>query len=198
MKALLDRPDTPDCILSLGFAGALREDLATGDLVLSRRLYATGEEAFFESDRRLLSLAQDTLKGSEAPRHFIADTLTVTEPVLGAVDKQRLGLETNAWVANMEDYWIGRASTERGIPFLSVRAVVDTARQDLPSFVVGLGDKGPLMQALHVAANVIARPWDVTRIMALSEQAKIAQDNLAIFGLSFVAIATAGGVTANP
>ena len=45
MVALLDaRPTRPDCILSLGFAGALRAELKTGDLVLSQRLYATGED----------------------------------------------------------------------------------------------------------------------------------------------------------
>ena len=193
MKALMDGPAMPDSILSLGFAGALRDGLGTGDLVLSRRLYAVGEDTFIEPDARLLDLAQEALEGPAAPRHFIADTLTVSRMVSSATEKGRLANATTAWVVNMEDYWIGKVAIQGGIPFLSVRAVLDTAHQELPTFLEGLGDKGLLRQAFHVVANGIARPWDVPRVVNLSKQVRVAQDRLADFGLSFVARMTAAG-----
>ena len=187
MKALMDRSVRSDAILSLGFAGGLREELSTGDLVLSRRLYAAGEDTFIESNSDLLGLAQDALSASGAPRHFVADTLTVPRLVFSAAEKGRLASANGAWVANMEDYWIGRAAIQRGIPFLSVRAVLDTVHQELPPFVAGLGDKGSLRQVLHVAANCIAGPWNMPKVMHLSRQVKVAQNSLTTFGLSYIA-----------
>ena len=193
MKALIDGPLRPDAILSLGFGGALRRELATGDLVLSQRLHALGEEAVFEPDAGLLSLAQEALESSGAPRHFVAETLTVPQVVSSAGEKQRLAGASAAWVADMEDYWVAKAAAQTGIPFLSARAVLDTADQELPPFVAGIGDKGVLSQLLRVAAHGITRPWDAPRLLKLSKQLQIAQDSLAVFGLSFVArMATAG------
>ena len=194
MVALLeDPPARPDCILSLGFAGALRDDLKTGDLVLSQRLYATGEDTVLESDASLLSLAQDVLDSSDTHRYSIANSLTVPQVVFGAAGKGRLAVATTSSVVNMEDYWIGQSSARRGIPFLSVRAVLDTAKQELPPFVAGLGDKGTLTQALQVGANVVARPGYVPELVKLVKQVKVAQESLASFGISFISRVTTAG-----
>ena len=183
---LLDRAVGPDSILSVGFAGALRGELNTGDLVLSRRVHASGEETPIECDAHLLDLALETSKDPDMPRCFVADSLTVPQVVLNASDKARLAGVTAAWVADMEAYWIGKVAGERGIPFLSVKAVLDTADQELPPFVAGLGNKGALGQLFRVAANLIVRPRDVPSVLKLSKQVKTAQDSVATFGLSFV------------
>jgi len=197
-KRLLNGPIRPDAILSLGFAGALRDRLATGDLVLSRRLYSSEEEGFLESDARLLGLAQEALRGSTKLRHFVADNLTVPEAVSSAEGKRRLAETTTAWLVNMEDYWIAKAAIQRGMPFLSVRAVLDTAHQELPLFLAGLGGKGPLVQALHVVANGIAGPKSVPGMLKLSRQVRVAQDSLTAFGLSFVPLTLASGNPPDP
>jgi nucleoside phosphorylase len=194
MVALLDaRPTRPDCILSLGFAGALRDELKTGDLVLSQRLYATGEDTILESDASLLSLAQDVLDSSDTQRYSIANSLTVPQVVFGAAGKSRLGIATTSSVVNMEDYWIGQSAVLRGIAFLSVRAVLDTAKQELPPFVAELGDKGALNRALRIGANIVARPGYVPRLVKLVKQVKVAQESLARFGISFISRITTSG-----
>ena len=192
--ALLEAlPTRPDCILCLGFAGALRDELKTGDLVLSQRLYATGEDTVLESDASLLSLAQNVLGSSNAQRYSIANGLTVPQIVSEAAGKSRLAIATTSSVVNMEDYWIGQLAVQRGIPFLSVRAVLDTAKQELPPFVAGLGNKGTLTQALKVGANVVARPGYVPRLAKLVKQVKVAQESLASFGISFISRVTTAG-----
>ena len=185
MKVLLDRSARPDAILSVGFGGALSDELATGDLVVSRRLYVEGEGTFFESDPCLMELAREVLDGPGRPRYFVADALTVPH-VVTAAEKARLASATPGWVASMEDYWIGKAAAAHGIAFLSVRAVLDTASQELPAFVAELGNKMPIGQVLRLVANVILRPQDLPRIVKLSKQAKVAQDSLAAFSLPFV------------
>ena len=186
IHALLQRPDRPDAILSLGFAGALNEGLETGDLVLAQRLYATGEESFLSVDDRLLKLTQESIKNIRQFRHSVADSLTVPQPVVTAAAKDRLARATTAWVVNMEDYWIAKGAAEAGIPFISVRAVVDTARQNLPGFVAGLGRLGPMGQALQAGANAIVRPWSVPGLLKLSKQVRVAQEGLGSFVAAFV------------
>ena len=197
IAALLEsRPVKPDCILSLGFAGALRDELETGDLVLSQRLYAVGEDSPIESDASLLSLAKDVLDSPDTGRYAIADSLTVPQAVLGAEEKGRLAIATTSSVVNMEDYWVAQSSVRHGIPFLSVRAVLDTAEQELPPFVSGLEHKGALTRALRLGANLTARPGYVPGLVKLAKQAGIAQRSLASFGVSFVSrIATIDGHT---
>ena len=193
MKALLDQSCKLDSILALGFAGALTEELETGDIVLGRRYYAAGEDSFIEGDGLLLEMAQEALKEHDAPRYFIADNLTVPEVVIGSADKGRLADSTNTWVTNMEDYWIAKVATMRGIPFLSARVVLDTFNQELPRLGKEIGNKGSLGQILHVAASLIARPQDLSKVVALSRQVKVARKSLAGFSMSFVGRVTAGG-----
>ena len=197
MAALLEsRHVKPDCILSLGFAGALRGELETGDLVLSRRLYAVGEDSPIESDASLLSLAKDVLDSSDTRRYAIADSLTVPRVVLDAEEKGRLAFSTTSSVVNMEDYWVAQSSARHGIPFLSVRAVLDTAEQGLPPFVARLEHNGALTRALRLGANLTARPGYVPGLVKLAKQAGVAQRSLASFGSSFVSrIATIDGHT---
>ena len=186
IEALFRSPNAPSHILSVGFAGALNKDLRTGDLVLSRRLYATGEEEAVESDEGLLELAQGHLESQGAPRRFVADSLTVGALVCTASEKVALAVKTSAWIANMEDYWVGRQAALHGVPFLSVRAVLDTADQEIPEFAAALGDRGPLMQALLASAKCIARPGNLPSLLKLSRQTRIAQASLEGFCHPFV------------
>ena len=185
MDALLEDPSRPESVLSLGFGGALREGLETGDLVLSRRLYATGEGTFLESDAGLLSLAEAVLSRGNITRYVVGDSLTVPQVVCRPAEKRRLAADTGACVANMEDFWIGEAVVKRAVPFLSARVVLDTVHQELPPFLAGLGGQSGLRQALLVIARCMARPWEIPKVMSLSRQVNVAQRRLTSFGLSF-------------
>ena len=198
LSELLDGPERPDAVLAIGFAGALRDELRTGDLVLSRRLHSSGEEASLESDPRLLELVQEALQGPSMPRHYMADNVTVPSMVYSAAGKRRLAGATTAWVANMEDYWTGKAALQSGIPFVSVRAVLDTVDQELPPFVASIGDKRILGQLMHVAANLVLRPWDLPKVVTLSKQVAVAQRSLTAGGLALVSSLSSSHIGDSP
>ena len=193
IQGLLDGTLSAGGILCIGFAGALREELRTGDLVIARRLYAAGEKDFVETEARLAELAQEALDHPGAPRHCVSDGLTVPRIIATAAEKRRLARDTSAWAVNMEDYWIGMEAVRRGIPFLSVRAVLDTADQDLPPLAARLGGVGTLTQALQAAAAVVARPWGLWELVRLFKQMRAAQDSLAAFGATYVPKALSAG-----
>ena len=178
------------CILSLGFAGALRDDLRTGDLVFAGRVHAVGEEGSFEVDPALLELAQDVAGELGTVRCFTADTLTVPMVASSPAEKHLLAASVSAAIANMEDYWVARWSAQHGVPFLSARAVLDTAGQEVPAFVSGLAGKTLLTQALGVAVHGLGRPEKLLSVARLVRQDRLARRSLAAFGSRFISRAS--------
>ena len=43
-----------------------------------------------------------------------------------------MALASGATAVDMESYWIGKAAVERGLPFLSIRAISDSLTAQLP------------------------------------------------------------------
>ena len=83
----------------------------------------------------------------------------------------------------MEDYWLAEAAEDAGIPFLAVRAVVDTVSLALPPYVLGL--RGHPARA---AANVATHPWQLPALLKLRNHMRLAQKSLTRFALSFLAL----------
>jgi nucleoside phosphorylase len=86
-----------------------------------------------------------------------------------------------ASIVNMEDYWIAEAAAEAGVPFLAVRAVLDPARQGLPSYLIGRSARPA--QVIH---RTLIRPWRVPTLLRLAQQMKAAQGSLTRFSLAFI------------
>ncbi|HEX4084766.1 MAG TPA: hypothetical protein VHY22_07645 [Chthoniobacteraceae bacterium] len=107
--------ETPSVWIAAGFGGALCGDLKIGDIV-------TGQNF---SDAALL--------GSIAALPARAGSLISTREVVEtALQKKDLGRHTGAIVVDMETAAIHRQCAARGIPTLAVRAISDTAAQNLP------------------------------------------------------------------
>ena len=184
LSSILGGSTTPDSVLALGFAGAINDGLRTGDLVIANRVLNTEEQGSIECDPELKEMAIKAMTDLAHLRGFSVNTLTVPYPVLSPAEKKLLSKGTDAWAINMEDYWIGEAAQQEGIPFVSVRAVLDTAHDEIPGYVARLGDKGKFSQVSQIAANVFVRPRSLPTLIALSRQMKVARRSLAEFGIS--------------
>ena len=116
------------------------------------------------------------------------DSLTVNSLVTTSTAKAELGRLCPAGTVNMEDYWVALAAGEAGVPFLSVRAVLDRANQSLPGYLAGLARSRS--RALFGAA---AMPWRISALLALGYQMRQAQKVLTRFALSYVGQQCDGG-----
>ena len=105
----------PSVLIAAGFGGGLAGDLKVGDIVIGRNF----------SDGSLLAAV-----GSLAAR--TGGLVTTREVIESALKKKDLARHTGAIVADMETAAIYRLCNARGIPVLAVRAISDTADQDLP------------------------------------------------------------------
>lgn len=138
----------PDAILSLGFCGALTDDLETADLIL-------GGSSQHPADPSLLALAK-----SAAPKARSGKVVTVDQVVLGAEQKKELARSSGALIVDMEANAVAIAAKARGLGFLAVKAVIDTPSAPLSSTYAGcwtvLRDlvRGSLMGMIHDSKRV--------------------------------------------
>ena len=162
----------PAAIVTVGFCGGADPILRTGDLHVA--------EVFLTADRSESITADPILAGMLWSRPNRGATSLVGGPsvtvaaIAGPQVKSALRTATGAASVNMEDYWIAKAAAARGIPFISIRAVLDTAEDQLPAC---LGDAGKGM--ISVWRGVAAHPRSVPGLIRVARKARIARASLA-------------------
>jgi nucleoside phosphorylase len=186
--------NSPDRLLLLGFAGAVDPALACGDLVLSRRYYldpdtpeGVGEgdgDKFFEADSSMLEQATAAASASGVAWRGV-ESLTVGRPVANGEEKAAIYLSHSGrhgvGAVNMEDYWVAEFAARAEIPFLAVRAVIDTAGQAIPSYAMGLQER-----RWNALASATARPWQLPNLVRLAGNRRLAQRSLRRFAVAFL------------
>jgi adenosylhomocysteine nucleosidase len=112
---------------------------------------------------------------------FQGSSLTVDRVIATPEAKKAAHSQYQVDTVNMEDYWAAEAAAEAGVPFLSVRAVLDPAHQGLPSYLIGLSERQD-----QVMRRILTRPWQVPALLRLARQAKAAQGSLTRFSFAFI------------
>jgi len=172
-------------VLVLGVAGGVDPELETGDLLLADRYAlhngaAQGAGQAIRPDTTMLQLAQQAALDLSVPV-FDGGSLTVDHLVAEPQEREELRTQYQVYSVNMEDYRAAEAAQNAGVPFLSVRVVLDTASQSLPGYLPGLA-KSPY----KVLTNVLLMPWRIPTMLGLKSQLRLCQDVLTNFGMSYL------------
>jgi adenosylhomocysteine nucleosidase len=127
LAALLEEQDI-EALIVVGVAGALSPDLAVGDLVVASSVQ--DEAGALESpDPALLEKALDS--ESVVQGGVVSVDKIVVEPAAKLELWQSVGADAFQ-VVDLESATFARMAVERHIPYLVLRAVSDTAAEDLP------------------------------------------------------------------
>jgi len=102
-------------VLTCGFAGGLNPDLKLGEVVFELSTLNSQLSTRFSA------------AGARPAKFFCADHIAAT-----AADKRKMRAQTGADAVEMESETIHAICRERGIPCATVRAISDTAEEDLP------------------------------------------------------------------
>ncbi len=170
-------------VVSFGFSGGLQGHLAAGDLVLASELMgSTGpageiEPTIYRADRELLGAATEALQTARLPA-LCGPTVTVPGIVATPAGKESLGRWTGAVAVDMESYWLARAASARGLPFLALRAVSDTMDEPLPPLNQLLDDDGDL-SAGRLAAHLVREPGSLADLLRMARNVGRARRALA-------------------
>ena len=147
-------------VFTCGFCGGLKPDLENGDVIFMTG-YPALEKRLAEADATLATFFS-------APR--IATT---------AAEKKQLRTKTGADVVEMESEAILEACREKKIPCAMVRAISDTADEDLPLDFNALTRPDLSLHPGKLAWAIAKAPWKVIALLRLHRRTSVAAQQMA-------------------
>jgi adenosylhomocysteine nucleosidase len=151
-----------DGLVSTGFCGALDPSLRIGDIVLGG--------------------ASVSRRAGQGPATVRADLVTLDRVAVTAAEKGYLRAKTGAAAVDMEAAAVGRRASEWGVPFYCIRAVSDTALEDLPLDFNRYRDGAGRFNRSRIALAALARPFrTVPGLLRLDRNCKLAAEALGEF-----------------
>lgn len=168
-----------DCFFTAGVAGGLTPALAVGQLVVGAHVWRWMDDAF-----ELMWSDPDAPTVGEA---LVGDIITSPRVVGNRLDKVALlarwkseGRDSAAVVVDMETAGIAWAAQCRNTSFFAIRAVSDTADEDLPlDFNLYLADDGSFDRG-RIAREAVLRPTLIRPLSRLGRNTKLACLRLAV------------------
>lgn len=163
-------------LVSWGVAAGLHPELTSGSLILATSV-RDGSGRVWNTDRawreRLRGCLESTAVVNEGP------LASATMPLATEADKRTLGIESGAVAADMESAAIAAVATEYGVPFLIVRAIVDTVHDPIsPAIMSGLvGGEVHLRRILY---GLLRHPSELLAFFRLAQRTYLARRSLTV------------------
>lgn len=173
----------PDFILHLGFCGGLDPSLECGHLVFSREVV--------RNDGKRIQVYNAELETAKAICKqfwitFQEGTSLQTDQLVSSVREKRVLKESyKALSVDMESFALADFCTQEKIPFFIVRAVFDTAQNNLPNFGNALDAFGKV-KPLQFAKYLLFHPRSLFLLPKLAFCAKESKLSLAHFSQEWI------------
>jgi len=172
----------PAALVGVGLAGGLTSGLSACDVIVGTRVVEEAGEAP-PPDTALL----DRAVAAGARR---ATLLTGSVPVLSASRRRALASSLGAGepaAADMESAAWARAAAGRDVPYVILRAISDTAEEDLPAYLADcVGGDGGIRRSA-VAIRALRRPSSWAALARLRHRVSSGSRALALFLERFLA-----------
>jgi adenosylhomocysteine nucleosidase len=166
--------------MSWGLAGGLDPALAAGTIVLPHEVVAPEGAVFAtttlwrEQLQRAIATSQPVCGGR---------LLTWPEAIGSPSDKAGVWCRTRAVAVDMESAAIAEVAAENQLPFLAVRAIVDTAADALPSVLSAAASENGRGVARFLGALARA-PGELPEFIRLYRRYRVARSALAMVARS--------------
>jgi adenosylhomocysteine nucleosidase len=154
--------NSPELVLTCGFAGGLNPELKLGEVV-------------FETGNRQPAIGnQLAASGAKPAKFFCADRIATT-----VAEKKKLRDETGADAVEMESAAIHAVCRERDLTCVTVRVISDTASEDLPLDFNALAKPDKSLDFGKLAWTVARSPGKIGALLELQKETSFAARQLA-------------------
>jgi len=159
-RRALDQFPAPEFILSTGVAGALDPGLAVGATVVADSVMTCHVETGLpEHILEVARVPRDAMKAAleHGQRSFATGAiLSSKNPLVTVAAKNRAAELTGAVAVDMESAAIAYEAAVRGIPFVCLRTILDTAFEDVPG--ASLADENGRVRPFAAARAIVTNP----------------------------------------
>jgi hopanoid-associated phosphorylase len=184
-RGLIDAGAT--ALASWGMAGGLDPTFGPGTVFLPTEVIGregTGVETAPEWREHL---SREIAAYSEGPRATLdlrteGKLLTSARAVGSLEEKAMLFRQTGAAAVDMESLSVARVARERGVPFVTVRVIVDSAEDSLPAAVTAAADSSGHLRLWRLMGALVRTPADLGGLLRLARRYRAANRSLATVG----------------
>jgi adenosylhomocysteine nucleosidase len=174
--ALVDAGAT--ALMTFGMAGGLDPALEPGSVVIPCELLTTA------GDRYVASRAwREQVAAAVSPLRAVTEgnLLTSAQALETPADKAAAFRTTGATAVDMESAAVAEIAARHQLPFIAVRAIVDTAADRLPRAVVAASRAGRVQYARLIGGLIVA-PHEIFSLLRLARRYRIAMRSLRVIG----------------
>ncbi len=164
-----------DLIVSTGCAGALAPDLLPGDLAVASAIIDNGG-AHFETN--ITQREQIRRAAVRAALHVAAGPVLCSPHVLATEAEKYAAAAHGAIAVEMEGAPIAASAGHAGIPFVSVRAILDTAATELPHLGKVIDPQNGKLRPWALASYLATQPGALPALLAMQDMRRAAQSSL--------------------
>ena len=171
--------DCPDLLITAGFCGGIAPELQVGDVVVAKQIVIVTGNGPEEVPVCFSAAGQNFVARESGMRVF--GGLFASTPVI--MSKTRLAgmlpaVSTNP-VVEMESAAVAIIAVENSIPLLAIRAVSDTADEELDFSLDEFCDRGLRRIRIHkVLLTVLRKPRIIPQLVRLSRNSRVAANSL--------------------
>jgi adenosylhomocysteine nucleosidase len=164
-------------LISWGMAGGLDPALRAGTLVLPREVISAQGERFQTASQWRTSLAR-----AVAAVPAVTDGALLGCPApLGSLAEKAAAFRASAAVAvDMESDAVAEVAARERVPFLAVRAIVDSADETLPPALTAAAVAAGTMRGQLVIGALLHAPGEVAALMRLAWAYRAARRSLVV------------------
>jgi adenosylhomocysteine nucleosidase len=169
-----------ELFVSAGCAGALAEALVPGDVAVATAIVDRRTGGSIETHAEYRESARRAAERA-ALRVTSGRVLCSPQVLASAEDKRAAAAQHGALAVEMEGAAIAARAAARGIPFISVRAVLDTAATELRHAGRFMDPHTGAVKPLMLAGYLATHPGVLADLFAMQRMMRAAQTSLARF-----------------
>lgn len=178
----------PSLLLSIGFAGALRPELQSADLILGERIIGTRGKGELQ-EALLLSpvlLTQAEQAARTSGLRWWRGTLLCSDRMLIEPKEKSEAAESEALAVEMESWAIAQIASKAGVPFLAVKTISDSLDQSLGLDFNRLLDKNGYPAYGRILLAILTHPGALPSLCRLQRTNTLAKRSLTTFLARFL------------